>query len=132
MLLAASARKVAGPGTAARPHRLFAMANNLPHTATTPEDSGHMATPDGDRTRTEVRQGNSRHMNLRVLAWGIVAVAIGFVLLFVALAMGDDDQQRAVDKAIVGGQMTTDTPPTGPLAPAGQNRPDRQQGAPAQ
>ncbi|WP_127145309.1 hypothetical protein [Pelagibacterium montanilacus] len=33
-----------------------------------------------DLTKTEVRQGNSRKMNLRVLIIGIVLVAIGFAV----------------------------------------------------
>jgi hypothetical protein len=95
------------------------MENPIPNTASAAEQSTEMATPDGGRTRNEVRQGDSHHTNLRALMWAIPAVAIGFVLVFVALSMSSSDQQRAVDKGLLSDQMTTGAPPSA-ASPSGQ------------
>lgn len=41
-----------------------------------------MQTYDPDKNKTEVRQGNARRMNLRVLVASLVAIVLVFVVLY--------------------------------------------------
>jgi hypothetical protein len=46
-----------------------------------------METYDADKSTTEVRQGNRRMMNLRVLIFSSVAVIVAFALIWLAFSL---------------------------------------------
>ena len=46
-----------------------------------------METYDADKTTTEVRQGNKRRMNLRVLAISLIGIVVLFAILFIVSTM---------------------------------------------
>lgn len=66
-----------------------------------------------DLTTTEVRQGNNRKMNLRVLIIGIVVVAIGF-----AVAIWYNASVTPDTDTTVGGGTTLEDAPAPDSAPA--------------
>lgn len=69
------------------------------------EDKSHMTT-------TEMRQGNSRKMNLRVLVTGLVVVAVCFALVFWFSVASHDDTATTI-----GGGTTIEDIPSSDGAP---------------